>query len=350
MVHYRQAAFFLSCLTAMSTYGAREVTLTLPDAGAERIISNEFSSKKQSKKQKRTQKIAQSANTINPTGILDQKSTELLAMPNEQNPAVQTTLVAGKKPYYNRNRVTHTNRKKFVAKKNKTLSEMNFDELKEAKNRAVKAKNTEIALKYMQKMLPLCNDLTEHATLMLETADALLATGAVKEASSMYQDFSTMYPGHARIKYASFKAIDCSYATVLIAERDQTATLTTIELAETFLTQNDSCKDYYKEVETILSACYKLRFDSEVSIINFFIKQKNIASAQKRIERIREKQLPVFPAGERELIELECLVASKKNDTELLLQKQTELATKFPEQNSVQLAHNRRNVDHVAKF
>ena len=350
MVHYQRAAFFLSCLTAVTTYGTQEVALTLTDARVERTVSNEFSSKKQNKKPKHTQKQHQLAKTTTRAGILDQKSKDLLKIKPEQNPALANTLVAGKKPYYNRNRVTHANRKKFVVKKNKTLSEMNFDELKCAKDRAQETKNTEIALKYMQKMLPLCNDLTEHASLMLETADALLATGAVKEASSMYQDFSTMYPGHARIKYASFKAIDCSYATVLIAERDQTATLTSIELAQTFLNQNDSCKDYYNEVETILAACYKLRFDSEVSIINFFIKQKNIASAQKRIERIREKQLPVFPTGERELIELECLVASKKNDTELLLQKQAELATKFPQQNSVQLAHNKRRVDHVVKF
>jgi outer membrane assembly lipoprotein YfiO len=280
-----------------------------------------------------------------------QSAQEVVLIPADKSIEKQTELAphaVPKKTYYNRNRVRHSNRKKWV--KAKTLSDMNFDELKAAKNRALLEKNTEVALKYMQKMLPLCNDLVEHAVLMLETADILLASGSIKEASSMYQDFCTMYPGHERITYALYKAIDCSYATVLIPERDQTATLKTIELAQSFLTTSSPDQTYYDQVKTILDVCYRVHFDSEVSIINFFIKQNNIAAAQKRLERLRQTQLSTFPAGEKDLLSLECTLASKKNDTELLLQKQTELATKFPKPASFNLAANKQRTDHVAKF
>ena len=299
MIYSRRVALALCCLaTTISITAAHEITLMPTDTHAERHVATAPHAQKSKKEKKQHPE---------PIATPSKRTDDLVVA--EGCPEV--TQSTQKKPYYNRNRVKPSNRKKWVAQKNKTLSDMNFEELKVAKNRAVKAKNNEVALKYMQKMLPLCNDLVEHATLMLETADTLLETGAIKEASSMYQDFSTMYPGHDRITYASFKAIECSYATVLIPERDQTATLTTIERAEAFL---------------------------------------NIAAAQKRIEHIRETQLPIFPAAEKELIEVECLLASTKNDTELLLQKQTELATKFPAPASFAVASNKRRVDQVAKF
>ncbi|MBS1986434.1 outer membrane protein assembly factor BamD [Candidatus Dependentiae bacterium] len=338
MIYSRRVALALCCLaTTISITAAHEITLMPTDTHAERHVATAPHAQKSKKEKKQHPE---------PIATPSKRTDDLVVA--EGCPEV--TQSTQKKPYYNRNRVKPSNRKKWVAQKNKTLSDMNFEELKVAKNRAVKAKNNEVALKYMQKMLPLCNDLVEHATLMLETADTLLETGAIKEASSMYQDFSTMYPGHDRITYASFKAIECSYATVLIPERDQTATLTTIERAEAFLNNSNPTLDYYEQVKTILHACYKIRLDSEISIINFFLHQKNIAAAQKRIEHIRETQLPIFPAAEKELIEVECLLASTKNDTELLLQKQTELATKFPAPASFAVASNKRRVDQVAKF
>ncbi len=242
------------------------------------------------------------------------------------------------------------NNKKTKKPKKKTISEMNYDELKETKNRHAAAGNKELALKYMQKMVPLCNDLCERGTLMLEVADTLLETSSPDEAGIMYQEFSTMYPGHERIEYASFKAIECSFSALLIPERDQTATKHTIELAQEFLT-HVNFKQYRDNVTSMLTTCNQRLFESETSIINFYLKQNNIAPAQQRIARARSSFISMLPSCEPTILELECLVAQKTNNKELLLQKQAELATCLvPETAHIVAVNKPKRIDHVSKF
>lgn len=241
-------------------------------------------------------------------------------------------------------------RVKKVRTPKKTMSEMNYDELKVAKNKAVTAGSKDAALKYMEKMIPLCNDLSERAALMLEVADARFESGLHVEAGTMYQEFTVMYPGNEKNTYAEFRSIECSFATILIAERDQTATKNTLDLAQAFLTKYKPGKEYYDKVVTILTTCNERLFESELSIIKFYLHQKNKLSVEKRLKKLRESMLSVLPSCEQTLIEAECLFAELAQDTELLVQKQAELATKFPINNVKLLAENKPRVDYMAKF
>lgn len=234
--------------------------------------------------------------------------------------------------------------------KRKTLSQMNYDELKEAKDRALQAKNTESALRYMEKMIPLCSDLAERAGLMLEVADARFTNHAYEEAGGMYKEFTSMYPGHEKITYAEYKTIECTFATVLIAERDQTATKNTLELAQDFLQKYKPGKQYYDDVSKILQTCKQRIFDSELSIIKFYLHRKNIPSVEKRLAKLRESMLSVLPSCEQTLLEAECLLAELKKDTQMLVQKQSELATKFPTNSITLVADNKPKVDYMTKF
>lgn len=255
---------------------------------------------------------------------------------------------------FTQKRSSHKSRKarrsKTTRVPKKTMSDMNYDELKVAKNKAVASGNKEVALKYMEKMIPICNDLSERAALMLEVADARFENGLHVEAGTMYQEFTVMYPGHEKSTYAEFKSIECSYATILIAERDQTATKNTLELAQAFLTKYKPGKEYYDKVATIVTTCNERLFESELSIIKFYLHQKNKLSVEKRLKKLRESMLSVLPACEQTLIETECLFAELTQDTELLVQKQAELATKFPINNVKVLAGNAPRVDYMTKF
>lgn len=241
-------------------------------------------------------------------------------------------------------------RSKAPKVKRKTLSQMNYDELKAAKDRALQAQNTESALRFMEKMIPLCNDLAERAILMLEVADARFANRAYEEAGGMYKEFTNMYPGHEKITYAEYKAIECSFATVLSPERDQTATKNTWELAQSFLQKYKPGKQYYDTVSEILQTCKQRLFDSELSIIKFYVHRKNIPSVEKRLAKLRESMLPVLPSCEQTLLEAECVLAELKQDTQMLVKKQSELTTKFPKNSITLVASNKPKVDYMTKF
>lgn len=223
-----------------------------------------------------------------------------------------------------------TKKAKKEKDKRKTISDMNYDELKAAKKRYLEANNKDSALKFMQKMVPLCSDLTERGQLMLEVADTLFDLSDPEQAGTMYQEFSTMYPGHERIAYASKRAIECSFATILIPERDQTATKNTIELAQAFL-KEDAFRTFHAEVQTILDACHQRLFESEVSIVQFYLHQQNIGPAQRRIADLRTTMVPVLPSCEQKVIELEYKVALLTDNTEEIIKKHLELSERAPE-------------------
>lgn len=241
--------------------------------------------------------------------------------------------------------------KKEAKPKRKTLSQMNYDELKEMKTQYLADGNKESAIKFLEKMIPSCNDLEELRVIMLELADLQFDNGGLEKAGKLYKEFTKLYPGNSKVEYASYKAILCSFYATLDSDRDQTNTKDTLDLAQSFLQRADVFTTHAKDVETILTTCRKKLLDSEVNVFNFYFKRGSYNAAQKRIDGMRKEFGSFMPEIEPQLLVLECEIAQLQKKPDILKQKQTELAQKFPKFNKELLAQAQpKKISFVNRF
>ncbi len=215
------------------------------------------------------------------------------------------------------------------ATSHKTLKNMSFSELKVVKEQHAQAKDMAKVCAYLEKMLPLADDLNERRDLTLELADTYFEIGELDKAGKMYKEFSTMYPSSGNVELAAYKSILCSFYATLDDERDQTKTEDTVELASSFL-ERTVFTTYTKDVKDILANCRKKLFDNELKIVKDYINRHRYTSAKTRITTMRTRHA-ALPDIEPHLILAECTLAEHQHNTQLLAQKQNELATKFPE-------------------
>jgi len=177
----------------------------------------------------------------------------------------------------------------------KTMRYMNFQEMRERKDLLVSYNDKYTAIKYLEKMIPLCNDLEEKGNIILELADLNFDCGNLKDAELRYKEFYTFYPGNKSIEYAHYKAILCSFHTIYSPDRDQTKTKETITLTTDFLKNNERFSTYRKEVLNVHNKCQKHIFDSEASIFNFYLNSNSFKAAQKRLEKLEKDFSATLP-------------------------------------------------------
>lgn len=178
-------------------------------------------------------------------------------------------------------------RKKKRAER-KTMSHMAFEELKKEKNAKVAANDKEGAVRYLEKMQVLCNDLTELKSIMLELADFLFELEAYSKAADNYNKFTVLYPGSDEVEYAMYRAIVSNFKLTLDAEHDQSKTMETKELAQKFLERGDLFTKHNKEVEKILADCDEKLLATEENIARFYMKRGSIKSAQHRVDGMKK--------------------------------------------------------------
>lgn len=165
---------------------------------------------------------------------------------------------------------------------------MNYREMGERKNILISYNDKATAIKYLEKMIPLCDDLEEKGTIILELADFYFDCGNFKNAELRYKEFYTFYPGNKNIEYAHYKAILCSFQGIYSADRDQTKTKETLTLTADFLQNNERFTTYRKDVLSVQLQCQKRIFDSEASIFNFYLNRCNFKAAQMRLEKLEK--------------------------------------------------------------
>ncbi len=226
----------------------------------------------------------------------------------------------------------------------KTFSKMKYEELEQAKNRQIIADNKEVAIKYLEQMLKLCDNINKLAQHLVELADLLFDCSKFEKAGKIYTEFTNLYPGNQQIEYASYRAILCSFYQTLDIERDQTKTEETIQLTDNFLERIDIFRQYKDEVHKIRTACHQKLVASEINICTFYIKKNSYQSAQKRLDSLRMEWLPKIPAVESQIITLEIALAEKKGNEKIVAQKQQELKKKYP-QKIITVAKN-KNMAH----
>jgi outer membrane assembly lipoprotein YfiO len=235
--------------------------------------------------------------------------------------------------------------KATTKKKKKTLSDMNFDELMEAKNERLAKKDTEGAIRYLEKMVSASKDKEDLASVLMELADLFFDTGKLVKAEKLYSEFFTLYPGNEGVEKAHYKAILCSYYLTLDNDRDQTKTQETLTLANTFLDRKDIFKTYAQDVSSIQQQCYEKLCQSELNVTEFYLKRgksKDIIAAQQRLDGLRKEYLEKVPAAEPHILALEIETAVKNNDTATAEQKRTILASRFPDNKVTKLAAGKK--------
>ncbi len=197
-------------------------------------------------------------------------------------------------------------------KSGKTISTMNYDELKVTKDKHLARNDKIIAIKYVEQMIKLCEDVNQIGALMIELADLYFDTKELPKAEIIYTEYAHLYPGGADIEYASHRAILCSFYATLGSEHDQTKTYETIELADNFLQRADVFTTYKDDVTRIRTNCYERVIESEVTIFNFYLKTGHIISAQKRLDNLKKDWISKMPEVESQILVLEQELANKK--------------------------------------
>lgn len=215
--------------------------------------------------------------------------------------------------------------------KHKAFRDLGYDELMVGKNKMLAEGRKDAAIKHLEKMIPLCNNIEELRDLSLEVADLVFDEGDLKQSENLYSQFCQSYPGDKNIEYASYRAILCNYWLTLDKERDQSHTKTTISLAKSFLDRSEVFKDYKPDVEKILADCNDRLLESEVSIFKEYLNLGDQLSAKTRLACIEKEYSENIDDIEPTLITLSCEYASKFNDQNLLLAKQKELKEKYPD-------------------
>jgi len=245
----------------------------------------------------------------------------------------------------------HTKKRGIFSAK-KSISKLDYEELKIAKNQLVAEGNKEVVIKYIEKMVPLCTDLGELSSLMLELADIFFDLDYIAKAERLYKEFFELYPGDKKAEYAIYRAIVCSYTKTREYYRDQSKTQDTVELAKKFLDRKNVFTTYTKEVENILLSCYEKLLESEINIFNFYLTYENYIAAETRLKNIEKEFVPLLPSKEPLLLSLGCDLAEKQKNPELLAQRQAELEVRFPEYNKEKLllASNKKQKRFVEKF
>ncbi len=226
----------------------------------------------------------------------------------------------------------------------KTFSKMAYEDLEQAKNKQIIANNKEVAIKYLEQMLKLCDDINQLAQHLVELADLLFDCSNFKKAGKIYAEFTILYPGNEQIEYTLYRAILCSFYQTLDADRDQTKTKETIQLTDNFLERVDIFSQYKDEVYRIRSSCYQKLVASEINVCTFYIKRGSYRSAQKRLDGLCTEWLPKMPNIESQVIMLEIALAEKKGDTVIMLEKQQKLKKKYPEEITIVAKNKKKNM------
>jgi len=214
--------------------------------------------------------------------------------------------------------------------KSKKISDLEYKELKKEKERQIARGDKYLAIKYLERMAPLCSDLGERAAILLELADLLFETKHMVKAERLYLEFMNLFPGDERTEYAHYRALVCCFDQISDYYRDQTKTQEAVELAQQFLSRKEVFVKYTTEVVGILQQCHEKLLESEMNIFNFYLKQGKMLAAETRLKNIEKEYIALLPEQEPLILTAGCNLAEKKQDPILLAEKKAELDAKFP--------------------
>lgn len=235
----------------------------------------------------------------------------------------------------------------------KKISDMQYAELEKQKNKLVAKGDKHLAIKYIERMVPLCTDLDKLSSIMLELADLLFDTEHIAKAERLYLEFLNLYPGDEKAEYASYRAIECAFKQTGDFFRDQSKTKEAITLAQEFLSRKQVFTTYTQQVIDILQQCQEKLFKSEMNVYDFYLKRGNMLAAETRLKNIEKEYIAILPEQEPLILMAGCQLAEKKQDLVALAEKKADLEARFPNYNqgvAVAKAETKKSKSFMDKF
>lgn len=246
-------------------------------------------------------------------------------------------------------------KKEFYTQIKTSLKEMTEKQLRTTANLALGLNWHEDALRYLERLASKTKNLVTAKNLKLEIADINFDRGALKKAAEEYNNFLTLYPGDKHAEYAQYKSILSNYYTIPTeSDRDQSATHTTIKLADQFLIKSSTYKHYNQQVTDLRLNCYEKLFNHESTVFDYYLAQNKPKAAETRLCALRKNYSTVLPKKEAETLFMEYRLAQKTNDTERSTHALNLLAQKFPQTEITRTAFAQNNTlnkkDYVVVF
>lgn len=193
-----------------------------------------------------------------------------------------------------------------------TYRDMTYNELLVAKNDLIAENNSTSAIKYLEQLIKLSDDVTQISSHHLEIADLIFKEKQYQKAAQKYAEFGILYPGHADIERVYAQAITSSFNCLLPFDRDQTKTEETLKLAEVFLKRDDFTQ-YQNDILVIRDECIQKLIESECNVCSFYLKQGKLACVERRIASIKSSWLPKYPSAQDKIDALEAHIALQKS-------------------------------------
>lgn len=236
----------------------------------------------------------------------------------------------------------------------KNIKKMTVEELERAKNHYVAIGNKTQAILYLEQIITSAADQKMLQDIRLELADLYFDEGHISKASKAYTSYLGLYPGSEDRAYVHYRAILCRFYETFNPDRDQTRTEETLILTQEYLNRVISDKEFYAvysiDVETVQKQCCKKLFDHDKGILNFYYKKGNFKAALLHLTHMKKQYLKLYKEVEPELLAFECAIAQNTHDTTLLLAKQTELKTKYPEFHATLVAQQQPRKSYGNRF
>ncbi len=215
-------------------------------------------------------------------------------------------------------------------KLNKVITDMNYEELLDARDRYKTNKNTNGYTKTLELLIKLATETDALAEHMIELADAYYSQQQYKKAALLYNEFILFYKGHEKIEYAHFQAIQSLEKLLLPFDRDQTRTQELLSLIESYLSDGKHVQ-YRDQILTLQKKCRELMFESKKNACQFYLTYNNVPAAITCIHRLRDEWIELLPEKESDMLTLEIALAEKQQNNTLIEEKQLLLVEKFPE-------------------
>jgi outer membrane assembly lipoprotein YfiO len=144
--------------------------------------------------------------------------------------------------------------------------------------------NKERAIKYVERLIVLCEDLAQKGSLILELADLNFACNHLQEALKGYTEFVSLYPSDDHTEHALYQQLLCTFNETLSYDRDQTKTEEALDIARTFLEREALYTTYADKVKAVQQRCEQKLVQNALYVAQFYLNRGSILAAHKRLE------------------------------------------------------------------
>ena len=185
------------------------------------------------------------------------------------------------------------------------------------------------ALFYLKHLTKTTQDKKELQKFACQMGDIHFALGQNAKAAEAYLAYLDMYPGASDSESALFHYILALNTQRPSYDQDQEVTHQVVRYAEKYMLE-PTYTAFTSQVKSIHRNCYAMLYDSEKSILDFYIKGKKPVAAEGRYAYLKQKYYEDFPEKRSEILAYGCDVAKLQGNEKLYSERLAFLDKQFP--------------------